>query len=147
MKVIVQRVSQASVVVDERVVSEIDKGYLLLVGFTQGDDQNKIEYMARKIARLRIFEDEQGLMNLSIKEVNGKILSISQFTVYGDTAKSNRPSFTKALNYQDADLLYKEFNKVLRKEYDLDVFEGVFGASMQVSLVNTGPVTIIIEKE
>ena len=146
MKVVVQRVSQAQVSVKEKLVSKIDQGYLLLVGFTQGDGLSQIEYTARKIARLRVFEDELGLMNLSIDEVKGKILSISQFTVYGDTVKSNRPSFTKALNYQDANNLYLQFNEILRREYGLDVLEGLFGESMQVSLVNDGPVTIIIEK-
>jgi len=146
MKVVVQRVSQAQVSVKGELVSKIEQGFLLLVGFTQGDGPNQIEYIARKIARLRVFEDNLGLMNLSINEVKGKILSISQFTVYGDTVKSNRPSFTKALNYQEANNLYLQFNEILRKEYELEVLEGLFGESMQVSLVNDGPVTIIIEK-
>jgi D-tyrosyl-tRNA(Tyr) deacylase len=146
MKVVVQRVSQAQVSVKEKLISKIDQGYLLLVGFTQGDGLSQVEYIARKIARLRVFEDKTGLMNLAIDEVKGRILSISQFTVYGDTVKSNRPSFTKALNYQEANNLYLQFNEILRKEYGIEVLEGIFGESMQVSLVNDGPVTIIIEK-
>ncbi|MDT8336493.1 MAG: D-aminoacyl-tRNA deacylase [Candidatus Izemoplasmatales bacterium] len=147
MKVVVQRVKSAQVSVNEKVISKIDSGLLLLVGFTEGDGIKQIEYIARKIARLRIFEDELGLMNLAINDVTGKILSISQFTVYGDVIKSNRPSFTKALNYETANQLYLEFNKILRNEHNLEVFEGVFGEHMEVSLINSGPVTIIIEKE
>lgn len=147
MRVVVQRVSKALVKVNDKIVSDIDNGLLLLVGFTQGDSLEHLEYVARKIARLRIFEDDQGLMNLDIKATNGKILSISQFTVYGDTVKSNRPSFTKALNYEEANKLYLEFNEILRTEYDLEVYPGVFGEHMDVELVNSGPVTIIIEKE
>jgi D-tyrosyl-tRNA(Tyr) deacylase len=147
MKVVVQRVNCAQVSVNEKLISKIDNGLLLLVGFTEGDGKKQIEYMARKIARLRIFEDDLGLLNLSINDVSGKILSISQFTVYGDVIKSNRPSFTKALNYDLANQLYLEFNQILRKEYNLEVLEGVFGEHMDVSLVNSGPVTIIIEKE
>lgn len=147
MKVVVQRVKSAQVTVNQKLISRIDNGLLLLVGFTEGDGLKQIEYMARKIARLRIFEDNLGLMNLSINDVSGKILSISQFTVYGDAIKSNRPSFTKAMGYDEANQLYLNFNKILRKEYNLEVFEGVFGEHMEVSLVNSGPVTIIIEKE
>lgn len=147
MRVVVQRVERALVKVNKEVVSSIDNGLLLLVGFTQGDGIEQLEYVARKVAKLRIFEDDQGLMNLDIKAITGKILSISQFTVYGDTSKSNRPSFTKALNYEEANKLYQKFNEILRKDHDLEVFPGVFGEHMDVELVNSGPVTIIIEKE
>ncbi|MDY0317343.1 MAG: D-aminoacyl-tRNA deacylase [Candidatus Izemoplasmatales bacterium] len=147
MRVVVQRVSKASVKVNEKVVSAIDNGFLLLVGFTQGDGPAQVSYVARKISRLRVFEDEQGLMNLDINQVKGKILSISQFTVYGDSTKSNRPSFTKALNYEEANKLYLDFNKLLSEDYNLEVHTGVFGEHMDVELVNSGPVTIIIEKE
>ncbi len=147
MRVVVQRVSKASVKVNEKVVSAIDNGFLLLVGFTQGDGPDQVSYVARKISRLRVFEDEQGLMNLDINQVKGKILSISQFTVYGDSTKSNRPSFTKALNYEEANKLYLDFNKLLSEDYNLEVHTGVFGEHMDVELVNSGPVTIIIEKE
>jgi D-tyrosyl-tRNA(Tyr) deacylase len=147
MKVVVQRVKAASVSVNNQLVSEIGLGFLLLVGFTEGDGLKQIEYMARKIARLRIFADENQQLNLDIKEVGGSILSISQFTVYGDTVKSNRPSFTKALAYQQAEELYLKFNEILRKEYNLPVKEGLFGEEMEISLINHGPVTIIIEKD
>lgn len=147
MRVVVQRVSKASAKVNEKVVSAIDNGFLLLVGFTQGDGPAQVSYVARKISRLRVFEDEQGLMNLDINQVKGKILSISQFTVYGDSTKSNRPSFTKALNYEEANKLYLDFNKLLSEDYNLEVHTGVFGEHMDVELVNSGPVTIIIEKE
>ncbi|HPD99825.1 MAG TPA: D-aminoacyl-tRNA deacylase [Bacillota bacterium] len=147
MRVIVQRVSKASVKVNGKIVSAIENGFLLLVGFTQGDGLDQVNYVARKISRLRVFEDEQGLMNLDINQVKGKILSISQFTVYGDATKSNRPSFTKALNYEEANKLYLDFNKILSQEYNLEVHTGVFGEHMDIELVNSGPVTIIIEKE
>ena len=147
MRVIVQRVSKASVKVNGKIVSAIDNGFLLLVGFTQGDGLDQVNYVARKISRLRVFEDEQGLMNLDINQVKGKILSISQFTVYGDATKSNRPSFTKALNYEEANKLYLDFNKILSQEYNLEVHSGVFGEHMDIELINSGPVTIIIEKE
>lgn len=147
MRVVVQRVSKASVKVNGKIVSAIENGFLLLVGFTQGDGLDQVNYVARKISRLRVFEDEQGLMNLDINQVKGKILSISQFTVYGDATKSNRPSFTKALNYEEANKLYLDFNKILSQEYNLEVHSGVFGEHMDIELVNSGPVTIIIEKE
>ena len=147
MRVVVQRVSKASVKVNGKIISAIDNGFLLLVGFTQGDGLDQVNYVARKISRLRVFEDEQGLMNLDINQVKGKILSISQFTVYGDATKSNRPSFTKALNYEEANKLYLNFNKILSQEYNLEVHSGVFGEHMDIELVNSGPVTIIIEKE
>jgi len=147
MRVIVQRVSKASVKVNGKIISAIDNGFLLLVGFTQGDGLDQVNYVARKISRLRVFEDEQGLMNLDINQVKGKILSISQFTVYGDATKSNRPSFTKALNYEEANKLYLNFNKILSQEYNLEVHTGVFVEHMDIELVNSGPVTIIIEKE
>ena len=147
MRVVVQRVSKASVKVNGKIISAIDNGFLLLVGFTQGDGLDQVNYVARKISRLRVFEDEQGLMNLDINQVKGKILSISQFTVYGDATKSNRPSFTKALNYEEANKLYLNFNKILSQEYNLEVHSGVFGEHMDIELINSGPVTIIIEKE
>jgi len=147
MKVVVQRVKQANVNVNGKIISQINAGLLLLVGFTEGDGEKQIEYMARKIARLRIFADDNQQLNLDIKAISGAILSISQFTVYGDAIKSNRPSFTKALAYDQAKELYLKFNEILRKEYELTVLEGVFGEEMEVSLINHGPVTIIIEKD
>lgn len=146
MKVVVQRVSKASVTVNDKVISEINQGFMLLVGLNKSDNLDTVKYVARKVANLRIFSDENNMINLSIKDVKGEILSISQFTLYGDTKKSNRPSFTHAMNYIEAEKIYQQFNEILRNEYDIEVQEGVFGADMDISLVNQGPVTIIIEK-
>ncbi len=144
MKVVVQRVSRAFVSVNNQVVGSIDEGLMLLVGFTQDDTLENIDYMVNKVLNLRIFPDENGVMNKSVKDTGGSILSISQFTLYGDTSKGNRPSYVKALNGEYAIKLYDKFNEKL-KEYVL-VETGVFGADMQVSLVNMGPTTIILEK-
>lgn len=144
MRVVVQRVSKAFVSVNNEVVGSIDEGLMLLVGFTQDDTLNNIDYMVNKVLNLRIFPDEKGVMNKSVKDTGGSILSISQFTLYGDTSKGNRPSYVKALNGEYAIKLYDKFNEKL-KEYVL-VETGVFGADMQVSLVNMGPTTIILEK-
>lgn len=144
MKVVVQRVSRAFVSVNNQVVGSIDDGLMLLVGFTQDDTLENIDYMVNKVLNLRIFPDENGVMNKSVKDTGGAILSISQFTLYGDTSKGNRPSYVKALNGEYAIKLYDKFNEKL-KEYVL-VETGVFGADMQVSLVNMGPTTIILEK-
>ncbi len=145
MKVVVQRVKHAEVSVNRETISKIDDGYLLLVGFTHEDNMSQVEKVARKVANLRIFSDSDDKLNLNIEQVKGKILSISQFTLYGDLKKTNRPSFTKAKNYQEANELYLKFNKLLRDEYNIETLEGVFGENMQVSLVNDGPVTIIID--
>lgn len=144
MRVVVQRVSKACVFVNNEVVGSIDEGLMLLVGFTQDDTLENIDYMVNKVLNLRIFPDENGVMNKSVKDTGGSILSISQFTLYGDTSKGNRPSYVKALNGEYAIKLYDKFNEKL-KEYVL-VETGVFGADMQVSLVNMGPTTIILEK-
>ncbi len=146
MKVIVQRVKSASVSVNQKIVSKIGPGYLLLVGMKEGDTMKAVEFVARKVSNLRVFEDEDGKLNRSIHDTQGEILSISQFTVYGDVSKSNRPSFTDAMQYQEAEAFYHEFNRILEEEYHLVVKTGVFGEHMDVSLVNDGPVTIIIEK-
>lgn len=145
MKVIIQRSLNASVSIDKKIVGQIDKGYVLLTGFTEGDNPDIIDKMVNKIINLRIFSDEDDKLNLSIKDIGGSILSISQFTLY---AKLNgrRPSFTKALNYIEANELYNLFNERLKKQ-DIVVETGEFGADMKVSLVNDGPVTIIIDSE
>lgn len=145
MRVVVQRCKNASVKVNDKIIGKIDKGYLLFVGFTNGDNENVIKKMAKKIVNLRIFEDKNNKMNLSLKEVNASILSVSQFTLY---AKLNgrRPSFTDALNYNDAKKLYEYFNLELEKQ-DVKVENGIFGADMKVNLLNDGPVTIIIDSE
>lgn len=144
MKVVVQRVSESNVKVDGKVVGEIGKGLMLLVGFTQGDSIDEIKWMVNKVLNLRIFEDNNDIMNLSVKDVNGSILSISQFTLYGDPKKGNRPTYIKALNGDEATLLYDKFNELLSEE--IKVEKGIFGADMKVSLINDGPITIIIEK-
>lgn len=144
MKVVVQRVKEANVKVDCKIVGEIKEGFMLLVGFTDGDTQETIQEMVRKIVNLRIMDDENGVMNKSILDTKGSILSVSQFTLYADTKKGNRPSYVNALAGSLASPMYDQFNNELRKF--LKVETGVFGADMQVSLVNDGPVTIILER-
>lgn len=145
MKVVAQRVIYSKVEVDNKIVGASDKGLMLLVGFTQGDSIKEIEWMIDKIVNLRIFDDENGVMNKSILEINGSILSISQFTLYADPTKGRRPSYTKALNGKEAKPLYDLFNEKL-KEKVKNTQTGVFGAEMKVELVNDGPITIILEK-
>ena len=144
MKIVAQRVSNASVEVDKKVVGKIDNGLMLLVSFTQTDTEENIQYMVKKVLGLRIFDDENGVMNKNVLETNGSILSISQFTLYGDATKGNRPSYIKALNGSEAIKLYDRFNEELRKSIKVET--GIFGAEMKVSLLNDGPVTIILEK-
>ncbi|MER2173774.1 MAG: D-aminoacyl-tRNA deacylase [Carnobacterium sp.] len=146
MRVIIQRTKQASVSIEESVVGEIAHGFVLLVGIEEEDQQEDIEYLVRKISKMRIFEDTQGKMNLSIEDVGGEILSISQFTLHADTKKGNRPSFIKAAKPDMAIPIYDAFNNQLRAT-GLTVQTGIFGADMQVSLVNDGPVTIIIDSK
>lgn len=146
MKVVLQRVKEASVIIDGHVYSSINKGYLLLVGFTHNDDFNLVKRIAKKIYNLRIFSDENDKMNRSIKDVCGQILSVSQFTLYADTNSGNRPSFTKSMSFNDAKKLYEQFNDELRN-YNVDIKTGVFGAMMDVNLVNDGPVTIIYDEQ
>ena len=146
MKLVIQRVSNASCTVDNNITGQIQNGYMILVGFGLADDKAIIEKMAEKVSKLRIFEDENGKINKSIFDVNGKILSISQFTLYADCTKGNRPSFTNALGGEKAVELYKYFNDCLRK-LNLEVEEGIFGADMKISLLNDGPVTIILDSE
>lgn len=144
MRVVLQRVDKAKCTVDGNVTGEINVGYLLLVGYTEGDNEEKNKKAAKKIANLRIFEDENGKMNLSLREVNGSILSISQFTLYANTNDGNRPSFVNALNPILAKELYLKFNDELRT-YGYVVEEGIFGAHMDIELLNSGPCTIIYE--
>ncbi len=143
MRVIVQRAKDAKCIIDNQIYSYIDCGYVLLVGFTNGDDINSIKKMIKKILNLRIFEDENGKMNLNIKQVNGKILSISQFTLYANPNDGNRPSFIDALSPDKATILYDIFNELLSKE--IEVKTGIFGADMSISFVNFGPCTISLE--
>jgi D-aminoacyl-tRNA deacylase len=144
MKVVVQRCDQAKITVNQKIVGQINNGLTLLVGFTEGDNEKTINYMVNKIINLRVFDDDDKVMNKSILDVKGQLLSISQFTLYGDSSKGNRPSYSKALNGEKAIKLYQLFNNKL-KEY-VDVQEGLFGAEMIVEITNNGPVTIIIER-
>ncbi|WP_339213145.1 D-aminoacyl-tRNA deacylase [Solibacillus sp. FSL W8-0372] len=146
MRVILQRSKQASVTVDGQKTGAIDKGYVLLVGITHSDTEEDIAYVAKKIADLRIWEDDEGKMNRSILEVGGDILSISQFTLYADTRKGKRPSFVEAARPEQAEPLWNAFNEQL-KAHGLHVETGVFGAMMDVALINDGPVTITIESK
>lgn len=144
MRVVVQRCSQAQVCVDDRVVGAIKKGFVLLVGIAEQDTQEDIDYLVNKIAQLRIFEDDAQKMNLSIQDVSGAILSISQFTLLANTKKGNRPSFVEAAQPEKAKAFYEKFNAQLR-EKGLVVETGIFGANMQVTLTNDGPVTIVYD--
>lgn len=143
MRVVVQRSKYSKVEVDSKLVNEISLGLVLLVGFTEGDSEKEIEKIAKKIVNLRIFDDENGVMNKSVLDVGGQILSISQFTLYGDATKGNRPSYIKALNGKEAIKLYESFNMELNKY--VKTLSGVFGADMEVSILNDGPVTILLE--
>ena len=144
MKLLIQRVKKASVTVDEKIVGKIDKGLLVFLGVTHDDNEEKVDYLVKKICNLRIFEDENEKMNLSVKDVNGSLLIVSQFTLYADTSSGNRPSFTNAAKPEFADKLYKSFKQKC-KNCGLEVQSGIFGANMQVELNNDGPVTIVME--
>ena len=144
MRVVVQRSLDSYVLVDGKVTGSIDKGLVVLVGFTHDDDINDIDYIVKKIINLRIFDDSEGVMNLSIKDTFKNILSISQFTLYADTTKGNRPSYINAMKGEDATKLYDLFNERLR-ENGMNVQTGIFGEDMDVHIRNDGPVTIIIE--
>ena len=146
MRVLLQRVKQASVEIDGNVNGEIGQGLLLLVGFTENDGDKEIEYLARKVLNARIFSDADDKMNLNLQQVSGSILSISQFTLYAQTRKGNRPSFTRAQNPDIASKNYDKFNEKLR-ESGVQVETGIFGADMQVTLVNDGPVTIMYDTD
>lgn len=146
MRVVIQRSSYAEVFVDKVSVGKIDKGYTILVAFTHGDTIDDIKYMVNKILKLRIFDDENGVMNLDIKKVGGKILSISQFTLYANTKEGNRPSYTMAMKREEAIKLYDEFNNELRKN-NIEVQTGIFGSDMDVRIHNDGPITIIIDSK
>lgn len=146
MKIVVQRVKRASVTVDEEVTGSIDRGLMLLVGIHESDTKKKIDWCCRKISKLRIFEDDEGKMNRSVQDVEGGILVVSQFTLYGDTRKGTRPSFIEAAKPDVAEPLYDYMVDCFKQITDLNIQEGVFGAMMDVELINDGPVTIIVEK-
>ena len=145
MRAVVQRVKNASVEVDQNCIGKIGKGLLIYLGVTHDDEDSDLQYMADKIPNLRIFEDEEGKMNKSINVMGYEILNISQFTLYGDTSKGNRPSFTKAMDSVKAEELYIELSNILNNTYNIKTYNGVFGAHMDIKLINDGPVTIIIE--
>ncbi len=146
MRVVIQRVKYAKCHIDKKVYSEIDKGFMILVGIKDDDTKKEVEKVAKKVSSLRVFEDEEGKMNLDLKAVSGSILSISQFTLYADVKKGNRPSFIKAMKPPVASDLYDYFNKLL-EESGFIVKTGIFGADMQIEMINDGPVTIIIDTE
>ena len=145
MKIILQKVKKASVRVENKVVGSIDKGYCLLVGVHKESTEEDAKYLAKKVAQARLFEDENDKINLSLKDVGGSILSVSQFTLYADTKKGNRPSFTSAAGAEKANQLYEKFNEFLREE-GVTVETGIFQTMMEVNIVNDGPITIVYEK-
>ena len=145
MRVVLQRVSEASVTIDGRVVGAIGRGFCLLVGFTHGDTEAQVDWMAEKVVGLRLFSDEEGKMNLGLAEAGGGVLVVSQFTLYGDSAKGRRPSFLAAARPETAVPLYRRFIDELRR-HGLEVASGEFGAVMQVAIHNDGPVTLILER-
>lgn len=146
MKIVLQNVLEANVKINGELYNKINRGFLLLVGFKEGDDLEIVNKVAKKITKLRVFMDENGKTNLSLKDINGEILSISQFTLYGDISKGNRPSFIKSLDFIKAKELYEYFNKYMESE-GFSVKTGIFGEDMKVSLVNDGPFTLTIDSE
>ena len=145
MRVVVQRCSRAEVRIDGEVAGAIGRGFLLLVGVTDSDTEREADMLAKKVAQLRVMEDAEGKMNLALADVDGAILSISQFTLYADCRKGNRPSFVRAARPEKAEPLYDYFNRVLREQYSLRVATGRFGADMKVDFINDGPVTILLD--
>ena len=146
MRVVVQRVKYSSCIVENKLISSIDKGFMLLIGFKENDTEAEMEKFLKKVIGLRIFEDEFGKMNKSLLDVNGSILAISQFTLYADCKHGNRPSFTEAMKFDKASQYYDLFCERLR-ELGFDVKKGIFGADMKIELLNDGPVTILLDSE
>ncbi len=146
MRLVIQKAKNASVKVDNQVIGHIDHGFMVLVGVTHSDTEKDAEYCARKVANMRLFEDDEGKTNLSLADVDGSVLSISQFTLYGNTRKGNRPSFVSAAEPEQANQLYEYFNQELQK-YDIEVATGQFGAHMAVDFINDGPMTILIDSQ
>lgn len=147
MRVVIQRVKSASVTIDYKIVSEIPAGLLVLLGIEETDSEEDIEWLTKKISQLRIFDDMQGVMNLSVMDKKGEILVVSQFTLFASTKKGNRPSYIKAARPEIAIPLYQRFVHQLKETSYCQVFTGEFGAQMQVSLINDGPVTILIDSK
>jgi len=147
MRVVLQRVSQASVTVDSKIVADIQKGLLVLVGIEDSDTQEDIDWLVGKIIKMRIFGDENDVMNCSVQDIDGDIIVVSQFTLHASTKKGNRPSYIKASKPEFAIPMYENFVKSLEKEFNKKVQTGIFGADMKVSLLNDGPVTILIDSK
>lgn len=145
MKLVIQRVEKAQVEVENKTVGSIEKGFLVLIGITHNDTKDTADYLVKKLCNLRVFEDENGKMNLGLKDTKGELLIVSQFTLYADCAQGNRPSFVEAAKPEFANELYEYFCDECRKN-NIKVEKGIFGAEMKITLVNDGPVTIIIEK-
>lgn len=145
MRLLIQRVKMAEVKIEEKIVGKIDKGFLVLIGITHTDTEKEADYLAKKLVNLRVFEDENGKMNLSVKDIKGKLLLVSQFTLYANCENGNRPSFTDAAKPDIANDLYEYFCKKC-SEYEIEVQKGIFGADMKINLINDGPVTIMLEK-
>ena len=146
MRLVIQRSKEASVTVSNKVVGQINEGLVILVGFTDGDNEKIIDKMISKVINLRIFDDENGIMNRSLLDVAASILSVSQFTLYADTRKGRRPSYIKALRGEEAIILYDKWNENLRKT-GINIESGIFGADMKVALINDGPITIFMDSE
>lgn len=147
MRAVIQRVKGAAVRVDREEVGRIDKGILALVAFADTDTNEVLQWMAKKIVSLRIFEDESGKMNLDLEAVGGRLLVVSQFTLYGDCTKGNRPSFTGSADADLAEVLYDRFIEILEEDFSIDVATGAFQAHMEVGFINDGPVTLILDKD
>ena len=147
MKVVIQRVSQASVTIDAKIVADIQKGLLVLIGVEDADTQEDINWLCQKITNLRIFGDENEIMNLSVKDIDGEVIVVSQFTLHASTKKGNRPSYIKASKPEVAIPLYESFVKQLEKKLGKKIQTGIFGADMKVLLLNDGPVTIVIDSK
>ncbi|KAF2516367.1 D-tyrosyl-tRNA(Tyr) deacylase [Flavobacterium zhairuonense] len=147
MRVVIQRVSQASVTVDSKIVADIQKGLLVLVGIEDADTQEDIDWLAGKIIKMRIFGDENDVMNCSVQDIDGEIIAVSQFTLHASTKKGNRPSYIKAAKPDFAIPMYENFVKALEKEFNKKIQTGIFGADMKVSLLNDGPVTIVMDSK
>ncbi len=146
MRVVIQRVSSATVSIAGEIVGQIKQGFLLLVGITHSDTEREVQYIAKKVAQMRVFSNSEGKMNLALSDIpDTAILSISQFTLYADCRHGNRPAFIEAARPEQAEPLYNYFNQLLREQYELRVETGRFGADMQVSLTNDGPVTIVLD--
>jgi D-tyrosyl-tRNA(Tyr) deacylase len=147
LKIVLQRVSSASVTIENKIVADIQKGLLILIGIEVADSQEDIDWLVGKITKVRIFEDENQVMNLSVKDIDGDIITVSQFTLHASTKKGNRPSYIKAAKHDVAIPLYENFVQQVEKELGKKIQTGVFGADMKVSLLNDGPVTIIIDSK